>query len=107
MTTGMSQNEPGLDLHDWETRWAELDEQFADDPAGTLPDACDFVERIFEDSEIDPSGAENGELTAGYAAARETADRIERGDEVDPGDVGAAIENLRAVYETMRATRPA
>jgi hypothetical protein len=106
MTTHMSQNEPGLELHDWETRWSELDEQLAEDPAGALPDACDFVERVFVESEIDATGGENDELTAGYMAARETSDRIERGDEVDPGDIGAAIENLRAIYETLRATRP-
>lgn len=101
----MSQNEPGLDLHDWETRWSELDELFADDPAATLPDACDFVERVFEESGIDVTSASD-ELVAGYNAARETSDRVERGDDVDPGDIAAAIENLRAVYETVRATRP-
>ncbi|HXH88371.1 MAG TPA: hypothetical protein VNI55_07180 [Gaiellaceae bacterium] len=103
----MSQNEPGLDLHDWETRWSELEEMFAGDPTGTLSEACDFIERVFEESGIDATGgAGNDELVAGYAAARETSDRVERGDEVDPGDIAAAIENLRAVYETMRATRP-
>jgi hypothetical protein len=105
MTTPMSQNEPGLDLHDWETRWSELDELFSDDPAGTLPDACEFVARVLGESEIDTTGGENDEFTAGYTAARETSDRIERGEDVDPGDVGAAIENLRAVYETIRTAR--
>ena len=101
----MSQNDPGLELHEWETRWSELDEQLAADPAGALSEGCDFVERVFAESGIDPDGGSD-ELTTAYLAARETSDRIERGDEVDPGDVGAAIENLRAVYETIRASRP-
>jgi hypothetical protein len=101
----MSQNEPGLDLHEWETRWAELDEQLAEDPAGALPDACDLVERVLAESGIDSTSGESDELTAGYAAARETSDRIERGEDVGPGDVGAAIENLRGIYDTIRATR--
>ena len=101
----MSQNDPGLELHDWETRWSELDEQLADDPAGALSEACDFVERVFTESGIDAAVGSSDELTTGYVSARETSDRIERGDEVDPGDVGAAIENLREVYETIRATR--
>jgi len=102
----MSQNEPGLDLHDWETRWSELDELFAEDAAGALPDACDFVERVLEESGVgNVAGGDNDELLAGYAAARETSDRLDRGEDVGPGDVGAAIENLRAVYETMRANR--
>lgn len=40
----MSQSEPGLDLHEWETRWAELQEALSEDPAGALPEACDLVE---------------------------------------------------------------
>lgn len=103
----MSEQEPGLELHEWETRWSELDALLEDDPDGALPDACDFVERTLEEADI-PTGAvggENEELLAPYRAARETSDRVERGEDVDPGDVGAAIENLRAVFETLRATR--
>ncbi|HZG34676.1 MAG TPA: hypothetical protein VEY87_02415 [Gaiellaceae bacterium] len=103
----MTQNEPGLELHEWETRWSELDELFADDPAGALPEACDFVEQTLTESGIaaEEVGGENDEVLAAYRAARETSDRIERGDEVGPGDVAAAIENLRAVYETLRVSR--
>ena len=39
------------------------------------------------------------ELELSYRAAREVADAIERGDDVDPGDIGAAVENLLAVRE--------
>lgn len=102
----MSQNEPGLELHEWETRWSELDELLEEDPAGALPTACDFVEQALAESETATSvGGENDELLAGYEAARDTAERIERGEDVDPGDIGAAIENLRAVYETLRVSR--
>jgi len=102
----MSQEEPGLELHEWETRWSELDEMLEDDAAGGLPAACDFVEQALGESDIAKGvGGENDELLAGYSAARETADRIERGEDVDPGDVGAAIENLRALYETLRVSR--
>jgi hypothetical protein len=104
----MSQNEPGLELHEWETRWEELEPMFEDDPAGTLPEACDFVEQTLRESELDPEAipSEPDELVSTYAAARETANRIENGEDVDPGDVGAAIENLRIVYDSLRANRP-
>ena len=32
----------------------------------------------------------------------ETADAIERGDDVDPGDIGAAVANLRAIRAAMQ-----
>ncbi len=105
----VSQNDPGLELHEWETRWQELERLFEEDAAATLPEACDFVAQALRESELDPESGndEPDELVSAYAAARETATRIERGETVDPGDVGAAIENLRAVYDTLRATRPA
>jgi hypothetical protein len=42
----MSDLEPGLDLHEWETRWAEIEEALADDPAASLPAACDEIEEL-------------------------------------------------------------
>ncbi len=105
----MSQQEPGLELHEWETRWQELEPALADDPFAALPEACDLVEQTLTESGIgtERAGGETDELVTGYEAARETATRIERGEPVDPGDVGAAIENLRAIYESIRDGRRA
>ena len=102
----MSQNEPGLELHEWETRWQELEPMLEEDPSGALPEACDFVEQTLRESQLGPDATpgEPDELLSAYSAARETATRVERGEDVDPGDIGAAIENLRAVYESLRAT---
>ena len=92
----MSQSEPGLDLHEWETRWAELEEELAEDPAGALPGACDLVEETLGLDYV------SDELELSYRAARATADAIERGEDVDPGDVAAAIENLLAIRAAVR-----
>jgi len=103
----MTPNEPGLELHEWETRWSELDELLEADAAHALPDACDFVAQALSEAEFSSAadGGENDELLAALGAARETADRIERGEAVDPGDVGAAVANVRALYEALRAGR--
>jgi hypothetical protein len=91
----MSMGEPGLDLHEWETRWQEIEEALATDPAGALPEACDLVEEtLLVDDDAD-------ELAAAYRAARETSDRLERGEDVDPGDIGAAVENLRSIRAAL------
>jgi hypothetical protein len=101
ITLVMSMNDPGLELHEWETRWQELEQSLADDPAGTLPEACDLVEEtLLVDDERD-------ELAAAYRSARDTADRVERGEDVDPGDVGAAIENLRTIHDALSVDRAA
>jgi len=92
----MSANEPGLDLHEWETRWAELEEALAEDPAGALPEACDVIqETLGLDYVAD-------ELEVSFQAARDTADAIERGENVDPGDIGAAVQNLRLIRAAVR-----
>jgi hypothetical protein len=102
-------SEPGLDLHEWETRWQELEPLLEDDPSSALPEACDVVEQVLGERGIglERLGGENDELVAGYEAAREVADRLERGDQVDPGDVGAAIANLRGVYDALLEHRRA
>lgn len=92
----MSMKEPGLDRHEWETEYALIEEDLHDDPQGALPAFADLVERMLEER-----GIEDGdELAAEFRAAREIADRSERG-EADPGDVAAAIESLRSVYATL------
>ena len=96
MNSRMSMNEPGVDLHQWETRWAQLEEALAEDPAGALPDACDLIEETLGLDYV------SDELEVSFQSARETADAIERGDDVDPGDIGAAVANLRSIRAAMR-----
>jgi hypothetical protein len=101
----MSMNEPGLDLHEWETRWAELEEALAEDPADALVEACDEIEELLAVREGDAELTSTiGDLVAALEAARETADRIERGEDVDPGDIGAAVENLRTIHAAIGPT---
>jgi len=97
MKTGVGEIEPGLNLHEWETRWAELEQALEDDPRAALPEACDAIEELVGTDFVED------ELDAALASARETANRLERGEEVDPGDVGAAVENLRSVRGSTRA----
>jgi hypothetical protein len=96
----MAINEPGLDLHEWETRWAELEEALTDDPASALAEASDAIEDLLT---VDDG---QNELVAAYAAARDVADRLERGESVDPGDLATAVENLHAIRAALTAGDP-
>jgi hypothetical protein len=93
----MASIEPGLDLHEWETRWAELEQALAEDPASALVEACDAIEDLLS---VDDG---QDELVAAYAAARDTAARIERGESVGPGDLGQAVENVLAIRAALAA----
>ena len=103
----MGTPEPGLDRHEWETEYASLETAMHDDPEQGLPELADLVERMLRERNlgVDEPGNDR-ELVAEYRSAREISDRAERG-EADPGDIGAAIEALRAVYGSIITERSA
>ena len=73
-----------------------------------MPLACDEVEQLLGMHEGDVAlHAQYTELRAAYGAAREVANRYEQGLDVDPGDIGAAIENLRVVRNAILPVGPA
>lgn len=105
--------EPGLDRHEWESEWQALEEQMADAPAEVLPELDDLVSRMLEARGFaldDPVAADGDdpEIVAEFRAARETTRLLDAGaDGVSPGDVAAAINGYRAVYEHLLSERSA
>ncbi len=98
--------EPGLDRHDYETQWQGLEPLLLESPAEALPEAEGLVGRMLREQGLDPGSEEvehedAGELVLEYRQARETAHAIDAGEDVDPGDVGAAVLGLRNVYEQL------
>lgn len=100
--------EPGLDRHEWETEWQQLEPLVVDSPAEALPELDDLVRRMLveagypvgtsdpvDDEGIDP------EVIGSYAAAHEIRLAVERDEDVDPGDVGQAIGLYREIYEHL------
>jgi hypothetical protein len=85
--------EPGLDRHEWEAEMSALEEEIGENPAESLPELDRLIARMLEETGIeDPD----------YDAAHELTEAIESGSEnVSPGDVAAAINGYRAVYERI------
>lgn len=104
--------EPGLDRQEWESEWAALEPLVVDAPGEALPELdrlvghmlveCGYpleegaVERTAEEG-IDP------EVLAGYRAGHDIATRVERGDDVDPAEIGQAVGLFRELYEHLIA----
>ena len=106
----MSMSEPGLDRHEWESELATLDEELRDSPAETLPDLADLVQRMLEERGYDLDDAvlrkgDEREVVAQYQAAREVADRVERSEDADPGDIADAINGLRSLFDYIVVER--
>jgi hypothetical protein len=107
MATGYDREEPGLELHDWESVRASIEEDLADDPDAGVSRLADLVHRMLVESGYavdDPVSARGAELevVAAYRSARETGERAELG-EASRGDVESAIEDLRDVYAALVA----
>jgi len=106
----MAMEEPGLDRHEWESEWQALEPLVVDSPAEALPELDDLVERMLTDvgypiatpDPVDDEGIDP-ELLVSFRAAREITRQVDRGETVDPGDVGLAIGIYREIYEHLLA----
>lgn len=100
----MSTIEPGLDLHEWETRWEELQELAAGSPEEALPEIVRHVELMLVEAGYDlqnPVVREGEEdLVRDFVAARDIARAAEQG-AAEPDDVQTALENLREIHDVV------
>jgi hypothetical protein len=97
--------EPGLDLHDWETRWEQFLEDAEESPSEALSEMDGLLEEMltsrgYQISEPVTLSGEEPEVIKQFLAAREIT-RLADAGEADPGDVADAIEGYRALFETI------
>jgi len=87
--------EPGLDKHEWEAEMSALEEALGESPAEALPELDRLVARMLEEV-----GVADHEVVAEFEAAHEITLAAEcDSDAISPGDIGAAINGYRAVYD--------
>jgi hypothetical protein len=105
--------EPGLDRHEWESEMAALEDDLRDDPAAALPELDGLVARMLEETGYDVSDpvvrdGEERELVAEFLAAREITTAYDAGsEELSAGDVGAAINGYRSIFDHIVQSRTA
>lgn len=92
--------EPGLDQHEWYTQWEALLPELEDAPAEALPELARLIDAMLEDRAYEQ---DDPEIERELETGREVVDRLNDGDDVDPGDIAAAVNAFRAVYETLVA----
>ena len=98
--------EPGLDLHEWETRWEELEPLVRESPLEALPELDRLVGELLEArgyAPNDPVAAQGDEpeILVNFRSARELTRLWESGADISPGEVAQAIEDYRSVYESV------
>jgi hypothetical protein len=103
--------EPGLDLHDWETRWADLEDQATDAPAEALPEVVRLVEEMLVERGYDLENpvveeGEDPDIVRDFLAAREIA-RAAETTALEQEDVHTALGNLREIHDYLVEDRAA
>lgn len=105
--------DPGLNRHEWESEWEALEDDLRTDPAHAVPELDGLVARMLEESGYDLTDpvvrdGEEREIVAEYLAAHEIVEATERdAGGLSPGDLAAAINGYRAVFEHLVTTRAA
>jgi hypothetical protein len=101
--------EPGLDRHEWEGEMSAIEEQLSENPEESLPELDGLLGRMLVESgyDLDDPVALEGddrEVVSEFLAAREIKQAVEQdADGVSPGDVAAAINGYRAVFDHVVA----
>jgi hypothetical protein len=103
-------SEPGLDRHEWQTEWEQLEPDLEDSPSEALHELDDLIARMLTEAgypldtqdQVDDEGIDPEVMTS-FFAAREIARQVDRGDDVDPGDVAQAVNLYRELYEHLIA----
>lgn len=90
--------EPGLDQHEWQTQWEALLPELEDAPAEALPELGRLIDGMLEDRAYEQ---DDPEIERELETGREVVERLDKGDDVDPGDIAAAVNAFRTVYETL------
>lgn len=103
--------DPGLDRHEWTSRFEAIEPDLHEDPPEALPELLRLVEEMLVERGYDLDdavvlGGDDPEVVRTFTAARDTALRCQAG-QAGAGDIGNAIEGLVAVYEYVNAERPA
>jgi hypothetical protein len=104
--------EPGLDKHEWESQWQQFEEDLESSPAEALSEVDRLIHEMLESRgyAIDDPVAREGddrEIVVEFLAAREITRQVEQDEKVDPGDIAAAVEGYRSLYEYLIVERGA
>src|SRR3712207_6736033 len=104
--------EPGLDRHEWESRWQQLEEDLATDAAEALSEADRLLEEMLgaRGYALDDPVAREGDdrdVVADFLAARDITRPVERGGDVEKEDGDVAAATCRGLSRFLVSERSA
>jgi hypothetical protein len=105
-------SEPGLDIHEWESEWASLEDDIVDSPETGLAYVHELMTRmlkergILDESLVLTEGADP-EWVKTWQAGTELVRKLDDpAVDVERDDILEQIANYRELFETLLAERP-
>jgi hypothetical protein len=104
-------SEPGLDIHEWESEWASLEDDITDSPETALPYVHELVTRmlkergILDESLVVTEGADPEWVRTWEAGAELVRKLDDPGVDVERDDLVEQIENYRELFEALLVER--
>jgi len=92
----------GLDRHEWETRWQELEPLLDDTPAEALPEAVDLITGMMREMEyaVDDATADapTEEPLSDLRELRRVAGVLANAGDVAPDELADGVDRARRLY---------
>jgi hypothetical protein len=104
-------SEPGLDLHEWESEWASLEDEIGDSPETALPYVHELITRMLRERGIlnaslsATEGADPEYVRTWQAGADLVAAIEDPAVDVEREDIVEAIENYRSLFDALVVER--
>ena len=106
-------SEPGLDVHEWQSEWASLEDDLTDSPETALPQVHELITRmltqrqILDESFVAREGADP-DFVRTWEAGRDLVARLDDPElQVERQDVLDQIEEYRGLFEAVIEERAA
>jgi hypothetical protein len=97
----MQDENPYVNQDEYAAEWESVIDDARSDPREGLDDLLDIVDRIRADAAV-PEDALDPEIGRRLDYAREISLALDRGDDIEDGDVAAALAAVEVVYATTR-----
>jgi hypothetical protein len=98
----------GVSLHEWTTRWSQIQEDRDDDAGEALVDATELLGEMARQMHVESepaSAAETEEFTRAIAALRDIASRYERDEPVADDEIEDGFVNAREMFDLLVGDR--
>ena len=105
--------EPGLDIHEWESEWASIEDDIADSPETALPVIHELItrmlkeRRVLDDNLVVAEGVDPDWFRTWEAGKELTALVDDPGVDVDRQDILDQLDEYRTLFEDLVEERAA